>query len=239
MPRPQTQLRGAGLDRRVAHGHQGNCGQCHGGTTTALTWFNNYTPKDAVLAPPHIPYLPARTAAACHAANYVTGGFGPTNMTQATHAFVPSTCDTCHEAGLASIWASAIRHCRADRPITPADRWSRRMTAASAMRPPTGTPPCCRPGTCPIPATRPVRSVTPAAPADYSPRRWRRRRAAHRHQRRLRPMSRRQRTADLVQQLHTQGRRADAVAHPVPGGHRLFLLSRRPTTWRAASGRPT
>jgi hypothetical protein len=81
-------------------GISGNCGLCHGNTTTALTWFNNYTPKDAVLTPSHIPYLAGTDCSSCHATSYVTGGFGPTNMSAAKHAFVPTTCDTCHEAGL-------------------------------------------------------------------------------------------------------------------------------------------
>jgi hypothetical protein len=77
-----------------------NCGVCHGNTTTALTWANNYTPKDAVLTPSHIPYLSGSDCSSCHASTYVTGGFGPTNMSAAKHAFVPTSCDTCHEAGL-------------------------------------------------------------------------------------------------------------------------------------------
>src|SRR6266403_1530927 len=77
-----------------------NCGLCHGNTTAALTWANNYTPKDAVLTPSHIPYLSGTDCSSCHAANYSTGGFGPTNMSAAKHAFVPTACDTCHEAGL-------------------------------------------------------------------------------------------------------------------------------------------
>jgi hypothetical protein len=81
-------------------GVSGNCGVCHGNTTTALTWANNYTPKDAVLAPSHIPYLSGTDCSSCHASTYVTGGFGPTNMSAAKHAFVPTSCDTCHEAGL-------------------------------------------------------------------------------------------------------------------------------------------
>ena len=81
-------------------GISGNCGQCHGDTTTALTWFNAYTPKDALLAPSHIPYLTGTDCGSCHAANYAAGGFGPTNMSAAKHAFVPTACDTCHEAGL-------------------------------------------------------------------------------------------------------------------------------------------
>ena len=80
-------------------GINGGCGTCHGGTTV-LTWYNNYVPKDALLTPSHIPYLSGTDCSSCHAANYVSGGFGPTNMTAAKHAFVPTTCDTCHEAGL-------------------------------------------------------------------------------------------------------------------------------------------
>jgi len=81
-------------------GITGNCGLCHGTNTTALTWFNNFTPKDAILTPAHIPYLSGTDCSSCHAKSYVTGGFGPMNMTQATHTFVPTACATCHEAGL-------------------------------------------------------------------------------------------------------------------------------------------
>ena len=77
-----------------------NCGQCHGNNITALTWFSNFTPKDALLTPSHIPYLSGSDCSSCHAGNYVAGGFGPTNMSAAKHAFVPTSCDTCHEAGL-------------------------------------------------------------------------------------------------------------------------------------------
>ena len=80
-------------------GISGGCGLCHGGTT-ALTWYNNYTPKDAILAPAHIPYLAGADCASCHAPNsYATGAFGPMNMTQGTHSFVVTSCVTCHEAG--------------------------------------------------------------------------------------------------------------------------------------------
>ncbi len=81
-------------------GISGNCAQCHGNTITVLTWFNNFTPKDAILSPAHIPYLAGTDCSSCHASNYVAGGFGPMNMTQGKHAFVPTACDTCHEAGL-------------------------------------------------------------------------------------------------------------------------------------------
>jgi hypothetical protein len=79
-------------------GVAGSCGTCHG-ATTVLTWYNNFVPKDALLTPPHIPYLSAADCSSCHAKNYVAGGFGPTAMSAAKHAFVPTTCSTCHETG--------------------------------------------------------------------------------------------------------------------------------------------
>ena len=88
-------------------GITGNCGLCHGSTSTALTWFNNFTPKDAILTPSHIPYLAGSDCSSCHAKTYAVGGFGPMNMTQATHAFVPTACATCHEAGLSFTMGAA------------------------------------------------------------------------------------------------------------------------------------
>ncbi len=88
-------------------GISANCGLCHGNTTTALTWANNFTPKDALLAPAHIPYLTGTDCSSCHATNYVAGGFGPTSMSAAKHAFVPTACDTCHEAGLSFYMGAA------------------------------------------------------------------------------------------------------------------------------------
>jgi hypothetical protein len=88
-------------------GISGNCGVCHGGTT-ALTWYNNFTPKDAVLAPAHIPYLSGSDCSSCHSsATYAAGTFGPMNMTQAKHAFVSTTCNTCHEKGLSFYMGAA------------------------------------------------------------------------------------------------------------------------------------
>ncbi|MFI4979115.1 MAG: hypothetical protein ACHQIO_02090 [Nevskiales bacterium] len=82
-------------------GISGNCGQCHGNTVTALTWYNNFTPKDALLTPSHIPYLTGTDCSSCHASStYAAGTFGPMNMNAARHAFVPASCNTCHEAGL-------------------------------------------------------------------------------------------------------------------------------------------
>jgi hypothetical protein len=80
-------------------GISGNCGLCHGDTTTALTWFNGFTPKDALLTPAHIPYLPGTDCSSCHAKTYAVNGFGPNSMSAAKHAFVPTACDTCHDTG--------------------------------------------------------------------------------------------------------------------------------------------
>src|SRR6202011_1998908 len=55
-------------------GITGNCGQCHGSYTAALTWYNNYTPKDAILSPLHIPFLVGTDCSSCHASNFVAGG---------------------------------------------------------------------------------------------------------------------------------------------------------------------
>jgi hypothetical protein len=87
-------------------GIAGNCGLCHG-AAAVLTWFSNYTPTDAVLTPAHVPYTSGTDCSACHAANYITGGFGPTAMNAAKHAFVPTACDTCHEAGLSFYMGAA------------------------------------------------------------------------------------------------------------------------------------
>jgi len=76
----------------------GSCAQCHGNYSAALTWFNNFTPKDAILTPAHIPYTVGTDCSSCHASTYATGGFGPTAMNVAKHAFVPTACDTCHGA---------------------------------------------------------------------------------------------------------------------------------------------
>src|SRR3984957_1500975 len=85
-----------------------NCGQCHGNNVAALTWFNNFTPKDALLTPLHIPYLAGTDCSSCHASTtYAVGTFGPMNMTQAKHAFVPTACDTCHEKGLSFYMGAA------------------------------------------------------------------------------------------------------------------------------------
>ncbi len=89
-------------------GITGNCGQCHG-AATALTWYNNFTPKyTGSLTPKHIPYTSGTDCSSCHTSStYAVGTFGPMNMTQAKHAFVPTTCNTCHEAGLSFYMGAA------------------------------------------------------------------------------------------------------------------------------------
>jgi cytochrome c553 len=100
------------------------CATCHG--VTQLTFYNNNdNPKSAVLSPPHIPILTGADCGACHAANFVSGGFGPMNMTQATHASVTGTCTTCHEKGL-SFYMGAANPSLQGRP---ADHTSGQMVA--------------------------------------------------------------------------------------------------------------
>ena len=107
-------------------GISGNCGQCHGNTTTQLTFYNNNdNPKAAILTPAHIPYLSGTDCSSCHAANYTAGGFGPTNMTQAKHAFVPTTCNACHEAGVSLYMGAASPGLQG----RPADHTSGQMVA--------------------------------------------------------------------------------------------------------------
>ncbi|HLY66135.1 MAG TPA: hypothetical protein VKU60_11425 [Chloroflexota bacterium] len=149
-------------------GISGNCGQCHGNTTTALTWLNNFTPKDAMLVPNHIPYLSGTDCSSCHVANYVAGGFGPTNMTSATHSFVANTCNTCHEAGLAFYMGAA------NPPLQgrPADHNSGQMVApndcslchTTANWNSTAMPP----GHMPNPANQACTVCHTAAPANYT-----------------------------------------------------------------------
>jgi hypothetical protein len=89
-------------------GISGNCGQCHG-AATALTWYNAFTPKySGSLSPAHIPYLAGTDCGSCHkSATYAAGTFGPMNMTQATHAYVTTTCDTCHGTAKVSYYLGA------------------------------------------------------------------------------------------------------------------------------------
>ncbi len=107
-------------------GITGSCAQCHGGPGAPLTFYNNNdNPKAAVLTPPHIPYLNGSDCSACHAANYVTGGFGPIE----------------HERGQACVRADDLRYLPRGGPVlyigasTPALQ-GRPATHVSAPNPP-------------------------------------------------------------------------------------------------------
>ena len=106
-------------------GITGGCSQCHGGSTQLTFYNNNDNPKAGVLTPPHIPYLSGTDCSSCHAKNFVVGGFGPMNMSQATHAFVATTCVSCHEAG-SSFYMGAASPALQGRP---ADHTSGQMVA--------------------------------------------------------------------------------------------------------------
>ncbi len=81
-------------------GITGNCAQCHGSLATTLTFYNNYAVKSGVLTPAHIPVLAGTDCGACHVSTtYAVGGFAGMTMTAATHAYVATTCNTCHETG--------------------------------------------------------------------------------------------------------------------------------------------
>jgi len=79
-------------------GLSSGCLTCHGSPSGALTFYNNFTPKSAVLSPVHIPT--ANTPCEdCHSATTFTAFSGAT-MNSAKHtlmfAFIGSTCDACH-----------------------------------------------------------------------------------------------------------------------------------------------
>ncbi len=151
-------------------GISGNCGLCHGNNVAALVWFNNFTPKDALLTPSHIPYLAGTDCSSCHSSStYAVGTFGPMNMTQAKHAFTPPACNTCHEAGL-SLYMGVASPALQGRPAdhnsgqlaAPNDcslchttaNWSSNMLPAGHM---------------PNPGNQGCTVCHTAAPADYTP----------------------------------------------------------------------
>ncbi len=79
-------------------GISSGCITCHGSPAAALTFYNNFTPKSAVLSPVHIPTA-STPCEDCHSATTFTA-FSGTTMTAAKHtlmfAFIGSTCDACH-----------------------------------------------------------------------------------------------------------------------------------------------
>jgi hypothetical protein len=79
------------------------CNTCHGApNATPPVFYLNYTPKDAVLSPVHIPTA-ATPCQDCHALSF--SSFSGTSMSSSKHALMFSvigkTCDGCHESGKA------------------------------------------------------------------------------------------------------------------------------------------
>jgi hypothetical protein len=74
---------------------------------TQLSFYNNNDPPKPQVAK-HIPYLAGTDCGSCHkTTTYATGTFGAMNMSQATHAFVSTTCDTCHASAAGSLYMGA------------------------------------------------------------------------------------------------------------------------------------
>jgi hypothetical protein len=76
------------------------CIACHGAPNAAApVFYLNYTPKDAVLNPVHIPTA-ATPCESCHAVSFTS--FSGTTMSAAKHtamfAHIGGTCDACHNA---------------------------------------------------------------------------------------------------------------------------------------------
>ena len=67
---------------------------------------------------------------ACHkTTTYATGTFGPMNMTQAAHAFVSTTCNTCHASTPGSLYMGAASPALQ---LRPADHTSGQMLTGDA-----------------------------------------------------------------------------------------------------------
>ena len=202
------------------------CAQCHGGATALTFYNNNDNPKAAAsLSPAHIPAFTGEDCSSCHTPNYAAGGFGPMNMTQATHAGVGTTCNTCHEAGLSFYMGAAspgLQGRPADHTGGPAGRAERLQPLPHA--PPTGTPRCCPRATCRTRPTRPAMSATPRRPRNYTTLAANSR-AAYRHQQRA---ARQCHGGTQRSRSTTISRPKDAVlapAHiPYLPGHRLRFL---------------
>jgi nitrate/TMAO reductase-like tetraheme cytochrome c subunit len=79
------------------------CITCHGApNATPPVFYLNYTPKDAVLSPVHIP-TSTTACESCHAVSFTA--FSGTTMNAAKHttmfATIGKTCDPCHDTGKA------------------------------------------------------------------------------------------------------------------------------------------
>src|ERR1700719_1135223 len=146
-------------------GITGNCIQCHG--ATQLTFYNNNDnplPQHAN----HIPYLAGTDCGSCHkTTTYAAGTFGPMNMTQAKHAFVTTTCVTCHEKGKSFYMGAASPALQ----LRPADHTSGTMLTSdcSACHTTANWNSTTMPaGHMPNPANTACAVCHTTAPADYS-----------------------------------------------------------------------
>jgi hypothetical protein len=73
-----------------------SCDSCHAVGNTS--WATNVT--TVAPGPMHIAFIAGSVCSNCHASNFVTGGFAITTkpvLTAAGHAYVSTTCNTCHE----------------------------------------------------------------------------------------------------------------------------------------------
>jgi hypothetical protein len=199
-------------------GIAGNCGLCHGNYVTALTWATNYTPKAALLTPSHIPYLAGTDCSSCHSSTtYAVGGFGPTNMSAAKHAFVPGTCNTCHEAGLNFYLGASTPALLQGRPADHLSSGNAQQVSGdcSACHNTTNWTTTALPaGHMPNPGNQACTVCHTAAPTNYTTLAS----IAVLH------TGISSGGADLVQQLHAEGCRAYAPAHPIVVGNGLRFL---------------
>ncbi len=221
-------------------GISAGCAQCHGGVGVQLTFYNNNdNPKAAVLTPSHIPFSVGTDCSSCHAANYVAGGFGPTNMSAAKHAFVPTTCNTCHEAGLSFYLGASTPPLQG----RPADHTTGNMVAPNdcsqchettdwnSTALPAGHMPNPGDQVCTVCHIGERRRTTKRTLRQH-------RGAAHRHQHRVRAMPRRHDAAELLQQRSDNPRRRCSrrrISRPSPAP--TAAPATPPTMWRAASAR--
>ena len=216
-----------------------NCLLCHAGETFAGV-PGPYIPMSMSGVSPTHPHRwrrrtsrssLARDCSACHGAAYQAGGFGPaTAMSAAKHAFVSTTCDTCHETGRSFYVGSGT-----PLQLRPADHAGEQRSAHGEQRL-LGLPHDHRleqhrdaaQGTCPIRANSGCAMPCHTAPQTITRRHTRADcGTAHRHHRQLRSVPwRHHHGTDLVQQLHAQGCDARASAHSLSVGHRLQLLPR-------------
>jgi hypothetical protein len=211
-----------------------NCVLCHGGETFAglpapyipmsISGVSPY--KATPLAPPHIPINAGTDCSACHGAAYQAGGFGPaTAMNAAKHAFVSSTCDTCHDTGKSFYVGrgTALQLRPADH-VNSADPRMATSDCSACHETADWISKVLPSGHMPNPGNLSCVQCH-AASRLHGGDACGQLRAAYRHHGKLRAVPRQQRHgAHLVQQFHTQGRDTRSGACSLYRGHGLQLL---------------